>query len=145
VAGFQYNHNHYEGFYENKPLGFRRGSWRFFTYHNLRLTPNTNVSVNGFLIVKGQLQFYELSNFGQLNFNISQQFLNKKLTVSLNAQDLFYTNQNEFLLQQGTINATGVRRADTRRFGMNLRYNFGIRKKEPQNILDVEGTPAQKP
>jgi hypothetical protein len=145
VAGFQYNHNHYEGFYENKPLGFRRGSWRFFTYHNLRLTPNTNLSVNGFLIVKGQLQFYELSNFGQLNFNISQQFLKKKLTISMNAQDLFFTNRNEFLLEQGTINATGLRQSDTRRFGLNLRYNFGIRKKEENKLPDVEGATAQRP
>lgn len=145
VAGFQYNHNHYVGFYENKPLGFRRGSWRFFTYHSLKLTPNTQLSVNGFLFVNGQLQFYELSNFGQLNFNISQQFLNRKLTVSLSAQDIFYTNQNEFVLQQGTVNATGVRRADTRRFGLNLRYNFGIRRKEEQKLPDVEGAAAQRP
>ncbi len=145
VAGFQYNHNHYEGFYENKPLGFRRGTWRFFTYHNLKLSPNTNLSVNGFLIVKGQSQFYELSNFGQLNMNISQQFLNRKLTVSLNAQDLFFTNKNEFVLEQGTINATGLRRADTRRFGLNLRYNFGIRKKEENKLPDVEGATAQRP
>jgi hypothetical protein len=145
VAGVQYNHNHYKGFYENEPLGFRRGSWRFFTYHNLRLTPNTQLSVNGFLFVNGQLQFYELSNFGQLNMNISQQFLKKKLTITLNTQDIFYTNQNEFVLQQGTVNATGVRRADTRRFGLNLRYNFGIRKREEQRLPDVEGATAQRP
>lgn len=145
VAGFQYNHNHYEGFYEGKPLGFRRGTWRFFTYHSLKLTPNTQLSMNGFLFINGQLQFYELSNFGQLNVNISQQFLQRKLTVSLSAQDLFYTNQNEFVLQQGTVNATGVRRADTRRFGMNLRYNFGIRKREEQKLPDLLNSGMQKP
>lgn len=138
VLGLQYNHNSYEGFYENKPLTFERGSWRLFTYHNLRLTPNTQVSVNGFLILNGQLQFYELSNFGQANFNIMQQFLKKKLTVSLNAQDLFYTNKNEFVLQQGNVNASGTRKSDTKRIGLNLRYNFGIRKKEEQKLPDVE-------
>jgi outer membrane receptor protein involved in Fe transport len=144
VAGVQYNHNFYEGSYENKPLSFKRGSWRFFTYHNLRLTPNTQVSVNGFLFVNGQIQFYELSNFGQLNFSLNQQFLKKKLTVSLNAQDLFYTNQNNFVLAQGSINASGNRKADTRRFGLNLRYNFGIRKKEEQRLPDVESA-SQRP
>lgn len=145
VAGFQYNHNHYEGFYENKPLGFRRGSWRFFTYHSLKLTPNTQLSLNGFLFVNGQLQFYELSNFGQLNFNISQQFLQRKLTLSLNTQDLFYTNKNEFVLQQGSVNASGIRRADTRRFGLNLRYNFGIRKREEQKLPELLNSGAQRP
>ncbi|HEY1021800.1 MAG TPA: outer membrane beta-barrel family protein, partial [Flavisolibacter sp.] len=87
VVGVQFNYNHYEGFYENKPLGFKRGSWRFFTYHNLRLTPNTQFSMYGFLIKNGQLQFYELSDFGQLGVNLSQQLLKKKLTITLNAQD----------------------------------------------------------
>jgi hypothetical protein len=27
-------------------------------------------------------------------------------------------------VEQGTINATGLRRSDTRRFGLNLRYNL---------------------
>jgi hypothetical protein len=144
VLGLQYNHNSYEGSYENKPLTFERGSWRLFTYHNLRLTPNTQLAVNGFLILNGQLQFYELSNFGQLNFNIIQQLLKKKLTVSLNAQDIFYTNQNEFVLMQGNVNASGTRKADTKRIGLNLRYNFGIRKRERQELPDVEGS-SQRP
>jgi hypothetical protein len=137
VVGVQFNYNHYEGFYENKPLGFKRGSWRFFTYHNLRLSPNTQFSMYGFLIKNGQLQFYELSDFGQLGLNLSQQLLNKKLTVTLNAQDLFYTNQNSFVLTQGSINATGNRRADTRRFGLNLRYNFGFRKRDENKLPEL--------
>jgi hypothetical protein len=145
VAGVQYNHNHYQGSYENKPLQFRRGSWRVFTYHNLKLSPNTNLSLNGFVFFKGQIQFYELSTFGQMNMHLSQQFYNKKLTVSLSAQDIFYTNKNEFVLTQGNINATGERRADSRRFGLNLRYNFGIRKKEQAAVPDAEGNISQRP
>ncbi|HEV7333673.1 MAG TPA: TonB-dependent receptor [Flavisolibacter sp.] len=144
VVGVQFNYNHYEGFYENKPLGFKRGSWRFFTYHNLRLSPNTQLSMYGFLIKNGQLQFYELSDFGQMGMNLSQQFLKKKLTVTLNAQDLFYTNQNNFVLTQGSINATGNRRADTRRFGLNLRYNFGFRKRDEQKLPDLLNNGSQQ-
>jgi hypothetical protein len=144
VVGLQYNYNHYEGFYENKPLGFKRGSWRFFTYHNLRLSPNTQLSMFGFLIKNGQLQFYELSDFGQLSMNLSQQFPKKKLTVTLNAQDIFYTNKNEFVLTQGSINATGMRQADTRRFGLNLRYNFGIRKREEQKLPELLNSGSQQ-
>lgn len=145
VAGVQYNHNHYQGSYENKPLQFKRGSWRIFTYHNLKLSPNTNLSLNGFVFFKGQIQFYELSTFGQMNMNLSQQFYKKKLTVSLSAQDIFYTNKNEFVLTQGNINATGERRSDSKRFGLNLRYNFGIRKKEEAKVPDGEGNVGQRP
>ena len=139
VAGAQYNHNFYQGNYENKLLLFRRGSWRFFTYHNLRATANTNIFLNGFLILKGQLQFYEISTFGQLNTGISQQLFNKKLTMNLFLQDIFFTNNNEFVLNQGTVSAAGLRRSDSRRFGLFLRYNFGIRKRDEQRIPDADG------
>lgn len=145
VAGAQYNHNFYQGTYENKPLSFKRGSWRFFTYHNFKASANTNIFLNGFLMTNGQLQFYELSDFGQLNMGISQQFYKKKLTVNLFLQDLFYTNKNNFVLTQGSINATGSRVTDSRRLGLFFRYNFGIRKKEEQKLPDVEGAATQRP
>lgn len=138
VLGAQYNHNFYEGLYENKPLSFKRGSWRFFTYHNLKLTPTTNFFLNGFLITNGQLGFYEVSDFGQLNTGISQQLFKKKVTANLFCQDIFYTNKNDFILQQGSVNASGSRVTDSRRVGLFLRYNFGIRKKEEQKLPDAE-------
>lgn len=138
VLGAQYNHNFYQGLYENAPLSFRRGSWTIFTYHNLKLTPLTQLTVNGFARFNGQLQFYELSAFGQLTMSISQQLLKKKLTVTLTAWDVFFTNNNQFTLKQGSVNASGYREGDTRRFGLNVRYNFGFRKKEENNMFNVE-------
>ncbi len=133
VVGAQYNHNFYEGLYENRPLSFKRGSWFFFTYHSLKLDSRSQFSFHGFLRLRGQQQFYELSSFGSTNFNINRQFFRKKLTVTLNVNDVFFTNKNKFALQQGTVNASGLRQSDTRRFGINLRYNFGMRKKEDTN------------
>jgi hypothetical protein len=139
VAGAQYNHNFYDGLYENSPLTFKRGSWTVFTYHTLKLTPLTQLSLNGFARFNGQLQFYELSTFGSLNLSVSQQFLKKKLTVTLSANDIFFTNKNEFTIKQGTVNASGFREGDTRRVGLNIRYNFGFRKREDNNnIFNVD-------
>jgi len=138
VLGGQYNHNFYEGQYEKEPLSYKRGSWTFFTYHTFKLTKLTMLTLNGFVRLKGQLQFYELSPFGSLNFSVSQQFLKKKLTLSMSIVDMFYTNQNTFTINQGSVNANGHRKGDTRRFGLNVRYNFGFRKKEENNMLNVE-------
>ncbi len=145
VAGAQYNHNFYQGTYENKPLSFQRGSWRFFTYHNLKATATTNIFLNGFLMVNPQLQFYEVSNFGQLNMGVSQQLFRKKLTMNLSWQDIFYTNKNDFVLRQGSVNVSGSRVTDSRRVGLFLRYNFGIKKKEEQRLPDAEGAASQRP
>ena len=135
VLGGQYNHNFYEGQYEKEPLSYKRGSWTFFTYHTFKLTKLTMLTLNGFVRLKGQLQFYELSPFGSLNFSVSQQFLKKKLTLSMSIVDMFYTNQNTFTINQGSVNANGHRKGDTRRFGLNVRYNFGFRKKEENNMI----------
>jgi hypothetical protein len=139
VVGGQYNHNFYQGLYENKPLSFKKGTWTFFTYHSLKLGKLSQFTLNGFVRLKGQLQFYELSTFGALNSSINRQFFKQKLTVTLSMNDLFRTLRNDFTLSQGSVNASGYRMGDTRRFGINLRYNFGIRKKEESNdMFNVE-------
>jgi iron complex outermembrane receptor protein len=135
VVGTQYNRNKYDGFYQNKPLIFDRASWTFFTYHQLKINKNSSLTMNGFFRLKGQLQFYELSNFGSLNFSLNRSFLDKKLLLTLSANDVFFTNNNQFTINQGTISANGFRKSDTRRLGFNIRYNFGIKKKDSQNNM----------
>ena len=146
VVGAQYNHNFYQGSYDNEPLSYKRGSWSLFTYQQFKVTPNTQVSLNGFVRFNGQIQFYELSTFGQVNMSLTQQLFNRKLSVTLSGQDLFYTNKYAFRINQGNTVAKGSRIADTRRIGLNIRYNFGFRKKEDNNIFNVESPEkAQRP
>jgi hypothetical protein len=130
ALGAQYNLNEYEGVYENQKLTFSRGSWRFFTFHSLTLFKQTKITVMGFMMVNGQQNFYELNNFGMLNVGLNQSFLNKKLIISLNMRDILRTMVTEFEFNQGSFFTTGSRYSDNQRFGINLRYNFGIGKKE---------------
>ena len=135
VIGAQYNHNFYQGLYENKPLAFKKGTWTFFTYQTFKVDKRSVITLNGFLRLKGQQQFYELTTFGSLNTSINRKFLKEKLTVTLSLSDMFASNKNNFTLNQGSVNASGFRQSDTRRVGINLRYNFGIRKKEEGNNM----------
>jgi len=140
VAGAQYNHNFYQGLYENKPLSYKRGSWSLFTYHSFRVTPLTQLSLNGFVRFNGQQQFYELETFGSLNLQLTQQLFNRRLSVTISGNDLLLTNRNGFRILQGSIDAAGYRHGDTRRFGMNIRYHFGMRKKEEQHVFQMESS-----
>jgi iron complex outermembrane recepter protein len=138
VVGGQYNYNIYDGLYENKPLTFKKGTWTFFSYHSLKIGKLSQATMYGFIRLKGQQQFYELTSFGAFNASINRQFLRQKLIVTLSMNDIFLTLRNDFKIDQGSVNATGFRRGDTRRFGINIRYNFGIRKRdEGQNMFDV--------
>jgi len=139
VLGAQYNHNFYQGLYENKPLAFKKGTWTFFTYQTFKVDKRSVITLNGFLRLKGQQQFYELTTFGALNTSINRKFLKDKLVVTLSLSDMFASNKNNFTINQGSVNASGFRQSDTRRVGINLRYNFGIRKKEEgTNMFNAE-------
>jgi len=137
ALGAQYNLNEYNGIYENEPLNYTNGSWRFFTFHSLRLLKNTKITMSGFMMHNGMFNFLELSTFGQINIGISQSFFNDKLTISINARDILETRKYEFQINQGSLISTGSRISDSRRIGFKLRYNFGIPpKKEKKNSFD---------
>ncbi len=131
AIGAQYNHNDFAGVYGNEAFEYSRGGWRFFTFHSLRLWRETRLTMSGFMMTNGIYNnFYELNTFGQLNFGITQNFFDKKLTITLNARDVLRTMVTEFTYNQGNIYTTGDRYADNRRFGINIRYNFGISSRE---------------
>lgn len=130
VFGGQYNHNVYNGAYEGKPLSFTSNNWLFFTYHQLKIDKKSMFTMQGFYRLKGALQFYELSSFGSLNLSVNRKFFDDRLTVTVSANDLFFTNRYSFVIAQGNVDATGKREVDSRRFGIHLRYNFGLDKKD---------------
>ncbi len=135
VLGAQYNHNFYQGLYENKPLSFKKGTWTLFTYQTFKVDKRSVITLNGFMRLKGQQQFYELTTFGALNTSINRKFLKEKLVVTFSLSDMFATNKNDFTIKQGSVDASGFRQSDTRRFGINFRYSFGIHKKEEGNNM----------
>ncbi len=134
-AGAQMNINSYEGFYQGLPLNYTRKSWVFFMYHQIKLLPALNMTINGFMRTKGLQNFFELSNFGAANVSFNKTVMNKAANIILSFNDIFYTNQTTFNLQQGNINVAGTRVGDTRRVGITFRYNFGVKKKEEKKAM----------
>ncbi len=141
ALGAQYNLSEYDGMYENQPMKYSRGSWRFFTFQSLTLFTETKLTVNGFMMVNGQWNFYEMKNFGQLNIGLTQTLYNKKLSISLNARDILKTMLTEFAFNQGAVSSSGDRYSDNRRFGINIRYNFGLKKKDEKKGLPTFEVP----
>ena len=136
VVGAQYNHLNYVGTYEDVPISFTRGSWQLFTFQRFKITGNTTISMNAFMLVKGQRNFLELGNLGQLSFTLNQQLLDKKMNISIFVRDVLRTMDAQFLLNQGNILFEGNQYRDNQRWGMTLRYNFGIKtKREKQSVF----------
>jgi hypothetical protein len=139
VVSAQFNMNDYSGSYEDAELNFKKSTWTLFSFHQLQLDARSTLQAGGFIRLGGQQQFYELGNLGSVFMSINRYFLDRKLQITLNANDLFYTNRNTFILNQGSIRAEGIRKGDTRRIGFNLRYNLGFKKKEEgQNPFNID-------
>lgn len=129
-VGALYNYNHYTGFFEGLPFDYKRGSWTFFMFQELKVTPKFTVNMQGFMRTKGLQNLYELNTFGGLFVSANKSILKKKANIILSVNDLLQTNRVSFSSKQGTTEATGKRVNDTRRIGLTFRYNFGIKPKE---------------
>ncbi|MDD3740347.1 MAG: TonB-dependent receptor [Bacteroidales bacterium] len=130
ALGAQYNINEYDGIYDGEALQYSRAGWRFFTFHALKLFANTRISFSGFMMINGQMDFYELNNFGGLNVGIRQTFFDDKLTIGIQARDILGTMLVGYEINQGSINAWGDRYTDNRKIGINIRYSFGLSKRD---------------
>jgi hypothetical protein len=130
VVGMQYNHYIYDGLYNNAPFNLDRASVTYFGFQSYKLDTRSVFTIHGYWRIKGLQQFYDLSDNGQVSATINRQFMQKKLTITLSANDVFFTNSYHFTLDQGGVHSTGYRENDTRRFGVNIRYNFGFKPKE---------------
>ena len=130
ALGAQYNYSNYNGMYENQNFTFKRGSWRLFTFHSLNLFKQTKITLSGFMMINGQMNFYTMKNFGMLNLSLTQTLFKRKLSITLSARDLLKTMKTYFQFDQGPISITGDRYSDNQRFGINIRYTFGMKKKE---------------
>ncbi len=129
-VGVQYNYTQYNGFYQGQGLNYNRGSWLFFMFQEFKATPNLTFNLQGFMRTKGFQNFYELNTFGGIFVSVNKSILKKKANIILSVNDLLRTNQVSFNLQQGNVNAEGTRINDTRKLGLTIRYNFGIKPKE---------------
>ena len=135
--GAQYNHNEYNGIYQNQPLNYTRGSWLFFMFHEFKATKLLTLNIQGFMRTKALQNFYELDNFGGLYFSINKSILQKKASLILSVNDVLQTNHVSFKLNQGNLHTTGSRVNDTRRLGITFRYNFGLSKPKEKKEFGV--------
>jgi iron complex outermembrane recepter protein len=129
-VGVQYNHIQYDGEYGGFPLIYSRGSWTFFTGHELKITPTLKFNLNAWMYANGFRLFNELKTLGQLNASVIKTLMDKKFNIIISGNDILQTNKSVFHLQQGNVFVNGTRTQDSRRFGVTLRYNFGIAPKE---------------
>jgi hypothetical protein len=108
-------------------------------YQEFKASKTLTLNMQGFMRTKAIQNFYELNTFGGLFISANKSILKKKANIIFSVNDLLQTNHVSFNLNQGNVSAKGSRVNDTRRFGITLRYNFGLSK--PKEIKEF-GAPV---
>jgi hypothetical protein len=138
-VGAEYNHNEYKGFYQTRPLQFKNDSWIFFMYQELKLGKTFSMDLEGFFLTRYMQNFYILKNIGGLYFSANKSILKKKGNIIFAINDVLNTNNASFNLNQGNVNASGSRKTDSQKFGITLRYNFGLSKPNENKEFGMRG------
>lgn len=137
-AGTQMNIINYNGLYNGVPFKFHRASWNVFMFQNYKPTPTFTASLNGWMRINGVTNFFETKTFGTLNATFNKIILKKKFNVILSVNDIFRTNVQNFSIDVPMFAANGQQYSDTRRVGIALKYNFGLKPKpEKKQGFDI--------
>ncbi len=126
-AGTQMNIMNYKGQYDGVPFTFHKSSFTFFLFQNYKPTKTLTLSLNSFMRVNTVINFFELKPFGGLTFSGNKSILKKKMNIIATVNDVFRTNRNSFIIKQPNFVADGYTFNDTRRIGIALKYNFGLK------------------
>lgn len=128
--GGVYNYNEYRGSFQNQPFNYNRGSFTFFTFHEYKITQKLTANMQGFLRTRALQNLYELNTFGGMFVSLNKSVANKKANIIISLSDVWRTNQVQFTFNRNNQQVEGSRINDTRRLGITIRYNFGIKPKE---------------
>jgi iron complex outermembrane recepter protein len=131
-AGTQMNRINYDGLYSSEIFKYKRTSWNVFTYHNFKLSPTLNIGFNGWMRINGVTNFFETRNFGAANLSVNKTFYKNKFSVNISGNDIFRTNRVNFNIDVPKFAGSGLQYTDTRKFGIALKYSFGMKPKVEQ-------------
>ena len=137
-AGTQMNIINYDGVYNGEKFIYHRASWNIFMFHNYKATPTLNLTLNGFMRLNGVFNFFELKPLGSLNLSANKSIFKKKMNIILSGNDLLRTNIQTFTVDVPKFVANGRQYQDSRRIGIAIKYNFGLKpKQEKKQGFDI--------
>ena len=137
-AGTQMNIINYDGIYNGENFTFHRTTFNIFMVHNYKATPTLNFTLNGFMRLNGVFNFFDWEPLGSLNVSANKSILKKKMSIILSGNDLLRTNIQKFSIDVPKFIGNGRGFQDTRRVGIALKYNFGLKPRpEKKQGFDI--------
>ncbi|MDR2882447.1 MAG: TonB-dependent receptor family protein [Alistipes sp.] len=92
--------------------------------NNFRISQTLSAELTGLYQSKIQDAYMELEPMGNVSLGVRKTFFDNKFSVSIAANDLFYTSKQNIASVNGLEYRMNIRR-DTRYVNFSVRYNFG--------------------
>jgi outer membrane receptor protein involved in Fe transport len=127
-GGNQAIYNSYDADYLGTPYKASKWNWLAYWQINVKLPADIKAEVGGFYMTKFLEEFLTIGNLGGLNFGFSKQFAKKKGRVSLNFNDVFYSQNTDARIDFADVNVGFISRELSRTIRLAVSYQFGNSK-----------------
>lgn len=119
----------YNGYYEKDPVRIKRNSFTYFNNTTYHFKNGLTIEAGGYYN-RGMLYgLFDIQPIWTVNIGAQKAFFNNKLSVKLNATDIFRTQVSTFTFRQSNVDLEASQYQDTRSVAFSLVYKFGVRSK----------------
>ena len=131
IEGFgsnQFIQKHYKAEYLNGTYDKAKWNWMFYSQVTYRPTSTLSFEVTGFYTTRFLEEFLTLEPLGNLNFGVQKTIWDKKGRISLNCNDILYSDRAKGRLQYQDIDVALLEKHDSRSIRLAFSYSFGNQK-----------------
>jgi hypothetical protein len=126
--GNQAIYNAFDADYLGSRYKASRWHWLAYSGATIKLPKDIKLELNGWFMTKFLEEFLTINRMGGLSVGASKTFLDKRARVSINYNDVFYTQKTSAVIGFSDVNVNFSQRNDTRNLRVSFSYQFGNTK-----------------
>jgi hypothetical protein len=118
-------YNHYNSIYLGEQLRISQASWNMYANSQFSLPKGWSAELSGWYNSRAFYGLYQAKPMGMVNAGLQKNILNKKGTIRLNVNDIFWTNRFRGRAVYKDIDFYVRSEWPSRQFRLTFTYNFG--------------------
>ncbi|WP_138477432.1 outer membrane beta-barrel family protein [Dyadobacter bucti] len=118
-------YNHYNSIYLEEKLEIKQASWNMYASNQFTLPKGFSAEISGWYNSRAFYGLYAAKPMGMLNAGLQKNIMNKKGTIRLNVNDIFWTNRFRGKAVYKDIDFSVRSQWPSRQFRLTFTYNFG--------------------
>jgi Outer membrane protein beta-barrel family/Carboxypeptidase regulatory-like domain len=126
--GNQAIYNAFDADYRGERYKASRWHWLAYSGATIKLPQDIKLEINGWYMTKFLEEFLTINRMGGLSLGASKTFLDKRARLSINYNDVLYTQKTDAVIGFNDTYVNFTQRNDTRNFRVSFSYQFGNTK-----------------